>query len=861
MKYTNIIVLVLVSLLSSISHAQSIDLTIQESSTRPAWTERPNIVLILADDLGINEVGVYGQLTRQAEGLPSIDTPNIDDLAQNGLRFTNMYTPATVCAPTRASILTGFHGGHVAVDSNGLNNNGGNAFREVDYTIAELLQQSGYTTGLFGKWGQNGMDGTKLRPNARSPNALVNYSNPVVTDPLTTPSAKGFDEFYGYLNHIHAHSYYTNYLWEHDTDDSNDIGGVQVDTTPSPQDYTHDLIADKSIQFIRNHAADGKPFFLFGAYTIPHNDYDPPEDEILSNYIVRGYTQAQARYAAMVSRLDQTVGDIITVLQDPNSDGDTRDSILSKTIVIFATDNGPASSQANAWFDGNGIYRGLKKSIYEGAHRSPFIVHWPKEIKPSSADGDINDSHIGSLTDLFATFAELAGADIPIGLDSRSMLGVLTNEPQQEHEFLIWEDRTKDRWAIRMDNYKLLRSGSVQLYDLATDPQESNNLLRNPTPEQRHIANLMQQIALEEGVESDLGNGGAQNTHIVQYKEWASTTSSASWNSPNNWTGGSEFNTRDIRANNFSTGPANNWIATLNNNLDNNTLAAVVDQTSEVLGLEVLGTTGAMDLLINPGVKLLARNGARVSRSGKIQLNGGTLSTIRTIDIRRKGELYGQGHITGRHGIPAKLTNAGLVRMSNHSSASTIIPDTAVNYVKNGSFELGNNTNNGSNLSYDELSDWSSNNSNAANINGAISNNAFDYNYRGLVSNRSNETRADLMQTTDYIFDGEPIVLQFWHRSFANWDNTDSITIEISYLDDTSTRRVLYSKDINPTSSWTEESITLSIQSDSLASLASLALGRQLILRFTPIKVERRKTSLPPLMQLPCTEVLKNIIL
>ena len=792
---------------------------------------QPNIVLILADDLGINEVGVYGQLQRELDGLPSIDTPNIDSLARAGLRFTNMYAPATVCAPTRASLLTGFHGGHASVDSNGLNNNGANAFRDVDYTLAQMLKEVGYTTATYGKWGQNGMDGTKLSPVARSTRALSSYENPVVTDPQTTPSSKGFDEFYGYLNHIHAHTYYTNYLWEHDTDGSGDLGGMQVDWSPNPSNYTHDLIARKSIEFIRRHAQDRAPFFMYGAFTLPHNDYNPPEDMLYMNYLNRAYTEEQARYAAMVSRLDRTVGAIVTALDDPNNDGDTSDSVLNQTLIIFATDNGPANPAANRWFDGNGIYRGLKNSVYEGAHRSPFIVHWPDQIKPINPDGDINSSHIGTLTDLFATFADIAKTTPPVGLDSTSMAHLMGGGSSvSAPKFIVWEDRPSDDWAIRMGDYKLVKAGPLQLYNLVSDPSERNDLLVDGSEAHLTLASRMWQIAIEEGVESDAGLNGAQNTHIVQYKTWNPSGSSTAWNIPANWAGGSEFNTRGTPANNFSTTPQNNWIVNITNNVSSAPQTVRIEDTTEVLGLEIMGTTGPMNLSLGPQASLLTRNGARALESGRISIEGGTLATLRTIEVQENAELRGFGLIDGRYGFSAIVQNNGLLSIGHVDiPLGRPGPDRSINYIRNSSFELGADADGDRRFAYAELDAWSTNHTDTS-LDGALPNTSYLGTYRGLVSNRSQGEVVNLMQRTEYIADGRPVELSFRHRSFAGWDDTDALVATLYYQDESMGNQRLGSIDVQPSSSWTKTTLALD------AATTQSVLGQPIYVDFSPVQ-------------------------
>ena len=795
---------------------------------------RPNIVFIMADDLGINDLGVYGQNARKDAGQPYISTPNIDALAKTGVRFTEMYTPATVCAPTRASVLTGFHGGHVAVDSNGLNNNGGNALRGVDYSFAQGLQTSNYTTGAFGKWG-SGMDGTLLSPRATGDSALINHPNPQVTHPDSTPAAKGFDEFYGYLNHIHAHNYYVEYLWEHDKDNSGDVGGMQVDWSPTTSDYSHDLIAARSIQFIKDHAADSEPFFMYGEYTVPHNDYNPPNDEFLQQYLDQGLSGNQADYGAMVSRLDANVGEIVQTLRDPNGDGNEADSVLENTLIIFATDNGPTGG-ANGWFDSNGIYRGTKNDVYEGAHRTPFIVSWANQIVPSdSINGDVNDTHSGQLTDLFATFSELAGVEVPVGLDGRSMAGLFTGGEVDTHDYLIWEDRPSGDWAIRMQQYKLLKTGnnSVQLYDLANDPSETTNLLNSPTTEQAAIATLLQQIALDEGVESDVGNGGAQNTHIVQYKTWAPSGGSTDFESAGNWSGGSEFNTRGTPANNFATGPANNWIATIAN-ATSGPQEIQVDGQSEVLAFELEGPSDPITMKIMPNASLMARNGARIGPSATVELDGGELKTVRTIEVQSGGTLAGRGSISTGYdtsGTPftleAHVENDGRLDLGG-AQAAAVGGESLVEVLANGGFELGTGN------AFAAVDAWF-NFSGDDTLTARNGTNPASGAFRGILGLNSNgvDQPSPAQVTSHSIALGDVYTLEFEFGGANGWDEgTDQFQVTI-YYEDAGTPVDLFSWDVTPQLNFGVGYDPFSVTSSSVEDAS--AIGKPLLVRFESI--------------------------
>ena len=585
---------------------------------------QPNIVLIMVDDMGYGELGITGQLDRAGNGLPHIDTPNIDALAQQGLMLENYYaTPK--CAPSRGSMMTGFHNGHSSVDRNG-GNNGGNSLREVDYTMAQHLSAAGYTTGIYGKWGLGGYN------HNQTGGGVGNISTAAVTHPDSTPVAKGFDEFYGYMNQVHAHDYYVDFLWEHDTDGSGDPGGVQIDPVNS-SDYTHDLIADKSLQFVSDHAdASGQnPFFLYLPYTIPHSDFNPPNDAIRQAYVNAGYTSQQADYAAMMKRMDNSVGDIVDRLKDPDGNGQQDDSVYDDTIILYFTDNGGTSQ--NSLFSGGAGLRGNKGSVYEGGMKSPFIAHWNGTIAP----GQVNSDRIAGLDDMFATLSDLAGAEAAIGLDGVSIAGLFHGNEAQKRSFHIFEGDGSS-WAIRMRDWKLV-NGSA-LYHLPTDPDENNNVASN----NQAIFNLLDQIARDEGVLSDAGTGAAQTTHIVQYKTWNSQAGSTDWSQNNNWSGGTEFNTRGTAANGFDTPPADSWIATIDNQAGAPQLINV-ETSSEVLALDVAGTNSEMLVVVDKDASLMARNGVRIRSGATVLIDGGTLQTVREIHVQPGGTLAGAGEI------------------------------------------------------------------------------------------------------------------------------------------------------------------------------------------------------------------------
>jgi arylsulfatase A len=414
----------------------------------PDVPERPNIVFILADDLGYGHLGSYGQ-TR-------IRTPNLDRLADDGLRFTDFYAGSTVCAPSRSVLMTGRHTGHTSVRGN----TGGIPLLPDDVTLGEVLGEAGYATGIFGKWGL-GDHGT-----------------------TGVPYAQGFDEFVGYLHQVHAHFYYPPFLWENDRrlDLPGNAGGAR--TT-----YSHDVVTERALQFVREHLDE--PFFLYLAYTVPHTELLVPDESMReyerefpepNPYPGDGHYAAQSKprtaFAAMVSRMDRDVGRLVALLQDLGID--------RRTIVLFTSDNGGQDGWGAdlAFFQGNGPLRGGKMSLYEGGIRVPLVVRWPGVIEA----GQVSD-HVWAFWDVFPTLAELARAKAPDGLDGVSMLPALlgagrSGHEAPEHEFLYWEygnvlGQAPIRQAARWGKWKGVRAdldGPLELYDLATDLGETTDV-------------------------------------------------------------------------------------------------------------------------------------------------------------------------------------------------------------------------------------------------------------------------------------------------------------------------------------------------------------------------------------------------
>ncbi len=421
----------------------------------------PNIVFILADDLGYGDLSCYGQ--------KNFSTPNIDRLASEGMLFTQHYTGCTVSAPSRSSLMTGMHTGHTPIRGNlGWNPEGNWPLPAESFTIAEMLKTQGYVTGAFGKWGLGYIESEG------------------------DPNAQGIDEFYGYNCQSLAHNYYPDHLWHNhekvllSENDSNRTAA-----------YSADLIHSAALSFLEKNR--DKPFFLFYPSTIPHAELFAKEEymemfrgKFLPEKSYQGVDsgpefrlgaygsqpEAHAAFAAMVKELDDYVGDLLDKL--------TELGLEKNTIVIFASDNGPhlEGGADPDYFDSNGIYKGYKRDLYEGGIRTPLIVKWPGKVQKNAKNG-----HISAFWDIMPTLAEITGAEIPVDIDGISFLPSLMGKEQKEHEYLYWEFHEQGgRTAVRMGNWKAVKQnvdkipqGETELYDLSTDPGETNNLaLSNP---------------------------------------------------------------------------------------------------------------------------------------------------------------------------------------------------------------------------------------------------------------------------------------------------------------------------------------------------------------------------------------------
>ena len=408
--------------------------------------DRPNIIFILADDLGYGDLGCQGQ--------KNIRTPNVDRLAAEGTRFTQFYAGSTVCAPSRCVLMTGLHTGHALVRGNAKVN-----LRDTDVTAAELLRDAGYATGLVGKWGLGHEGSSGL------------------------PTRQGFDYFFGYLDQHHAHNYYPTFLIRNESRVSlpNIVPGegeFGEGVASKKVVYSPTLLRDEALDFIDNH--HDETFFLYFSNTLPHanNEGDAMGMEIpdYGAYSDRDWPEQEKGHAAMVSLLDSAVGDVLKRLE--------RHGIDERTVIFFSSDNGPHREGGHEpdFNDSNGPLRGIKRDLYEGGIRVPMIVRWPGKVAAG-----VTSHFIGNFADVLPTLAELAGASTPPDIDGISFVPTLLGaaNAQRRHDYLYWEfyERPGGSQAVRFDQWKAVRSpmktGKIELYDLSSDPSETTDVSRD----------------------------------------------------------------------------------------------------------------------------------------------------------------------------------------------------------------------------------------------------------------------------------------------------------------------------------------------------------------------------------------------
>ncbi|MFH5884666.1 arylsulfatase [Halalkalibaculum sp. DA3122] len=436
-------------------------------------SQKPNVIFILADDLGYGDLGVYGQ--------DIIDTPFIDRMAKEGMKFTAHYAGSTVCAPSRSALLTGTHTGHTSVRAN--DRSQPLLLEDEDVTVADIFKKAGYRTGLVGKWG---------------------VGHP---PPHNDPARNGFDYFFGYLNMWHAHNFYPEFLYKNGSkvwldnrlrrpQGTNPWAHMPEGTGVAEQtvQFAPDLIEQESLSFIERNSE--RPFFLFISLNLPHANNENTENGLRASdygpFAEKDWPEQEKGFARFVTDIDHTVGKVLQKLESLGLD--------RQTLVIFTSDNGPHAEGGHDpdFFDSNGAMRGIKRDLYEGGIRVPMIVRWPGKV-PAGTTSD----HISAFWDVLPTVSDLTGIPAPEGIDGISFLPTLLGHPgdQQQHKYLYWEFyEDGGEQAVRQGKWKAVRRQvrsrsplQVELYDLSRDPSEQHDIADEHPEKARELLRLMQQ--------------------------------------------------------------------------------------------------------------------------------------------------------------------------------------------------------------------------------------------------------------------------------------------------------------------------------------------------------------------------------
>ncbi|BDS05545.1 hypothetical protein NT6N_05850 [Oceaniferula spumae] len=763
-------------------------------SAKPA--PRPNILYIYADDLGWGYIGANGQ--------SKVKTPSLDSLAASGVNFTRGYG-CTVCSPARSSQQTGFHQGHTWTDRN--DPDASKAIRADDKTIGDVLSAAGYRTAYFGKWGYG---------------ASQDQNNPTINNTQTLPINHGYDVVMAELHHVRAHTFFQPTLWRSNTADSTpttalvpnaipnntslpEYPAYQSDPAyPSPA-YCDDTYAMNALEFVRTEAQDtSKPFFCLLAFQIPHTPLGEITDlpkwfDEYSSVDTSGWTGNSKQFAAMVTRMDAHIGNILAALEDPNSDGDKSDSVLDNTLIVFASDNGGQSSggagDALNEFNGNGVLRGAKGSIYEGAIRVPMLMKWQGKLASNTVSSQIVD-----VTDMLPTFCELAGVPAPAGLDGVSLAPTLTGEGHQRtREFVIHEAGGNS--SIIRGQYKLVSTSSSRaLYDLDADPSESSNIAGADAA----LADELESLLIGERTKE--ADNFANTYHHWTGANGANTSDANNWSDYEYSNAGSTF-LSDNGA------PRVSWTATMKNTTSTDA-TATADASFETLSLHILGDTHQQTLDLSSHT-LTGRNEIRISDHGRILLDNGTLDTLRWVDLEAGGTLTGAGNVTGT------LYHAGQLNLTQSASIST--PGMGPELIKNGGFENGNGT---GDYSYTALDDWFTDGPSPDN-DGAKKSSPKSGSYRGLV--QGNATPSNLVQNTGALIAlGDSFTFSFWHQGFSNWATGEQIEARVYYLSGTTPVDIFTNTVALTSGVWNQSSFTIPAIND------TNAVGKEIHVSFTP---------------------------
>lgn len=620
---------------------------------------RPNILYVYVDDMGWGSIGPNGQAERKAQGLPYVRTPNINRLAAEGVNFRRAYA-CTVCSPSRASQQTGFHQGHAFADRNDPNN-ARKAIRADDMTMGDMLATAGYQTGYWGKWGYGGSK---------------DHDNPTIDNVQTLPTSHGYRHVLAELHHVRAHTFFQPTLW-HAPAAAGAVGGLELvpnsmasyrnkagyPKTPAMQNhsdypktaYCDDAYAFAALDFVRtqgtNYNKTGQPFFGLLAVQVPHAPFAEisqlPDWDIAyrDDPHFASLADQTKQWAAMVTRIDSQIGNLLAALEDPNSDGNKSDSVAANTLVIFQSDNGGPGGKNNTELNANGGLKGTKGKIHEGGIRVPLVMRWPAKINSNSdslKDGSESNSVV-DITDLLPTFCDLAGVETPIGIDGVSIAPTLLGQGHQRKRDFVIHEAGSDASIIQGD-FKLVRNTrnkKKQLYNLFKDPAETNDLSK----QQPQLVEELETLLLGERVTEPKG-------FATTYHRWTGPANGDP-SAATNWSD-YEYSNAGISYQTDDGAPQASWVARLNNTSETDNIATATTDL-EFQGLEIKGNNAHQSLHVKAGLTVTARNEIRLAKRGQVKLDGGTVSSLRWLNIQPQGLLRGYG--TAKCGV----YNSGMI--------------------------------------------------------------------------------------------------------------------------------------------------------------------------------------------------------
>lgn len=651
-------------------------------TARKATAVRPNILYFYVDDMGWGAIGPNGQAARRANNLPYVQTPTLDRLAAEGVNFARAYG-CTVCSPARSSQQTGFHQGHTFADRNDPDN-AKKAMRADDRTIGDMLSAAGYVTGYWGKWGYGGSK---------------DKVNPTIVNMQTLPTSHGYQHVVAELHHVRAHTFFQPTLWNapaapgaigglelKPNSMARYIGNAAYPNAPALQNhpnypetaYCDDVYAFAALDFVRAQAqhyrATGQPFFALLAGQVPHAPFAdvarlPEWDKAYRDLpFFDSLSDQSKQWAAMVTRIDRHYANILAALEDPNGDGDCSDSIADDTLVVFQSDNGGPQHPANTEFDANGGLRGHKGMIYEGGIRIPTIMRWTGRI---TADSELKvgttTRRIIDVSDLLPTFCELAGIAPPLGIDGVSLAPTLLGTAHQRTREFVIHEAGRNQASISRGKYKLIRNKSAyELYDLDADRAETTDIAAAHPQLVKELSDLL----IGERVTEP--KGFANTYHHWIGSNGGSIARAENWSDYEYANAGTTYIVDDGA-------PQASWTATMTNT-GSSAAEAKADSDVQFLCLEIRGAKATQTLVVSSAATVSGRNEVRIAHGGCLNLNGGTVHSLRWVETLPKGMLQGTGQVR------ATLYNEGTVSVQDSSRVAGL--RVAGDYVEANSAKL-----------------------------------------------------------------------------------------------------------------------------------------------------------------------------